>query len=59
MIVACFVVSILYNAIGLGLALAGALTPLAAAIFMPVSSLTIVGMSSGLMRWSARRMLPA
>ena len=27
-IVACFVVSILYNAIGLGLALAGALTPL-------------------------------
>ena len=57
-IVACFVVSILYNAIGLGLALAGALTPLAAAIFMPVSSLTIVGMSSGLMRWSARRMLP-
>ena len=57
-IVACFVVSILYNAIGLGLALAGALTPLVAAIFMPVSSLTIVGMSSGLMRWSARRMLP-
>jgi Cu+-exporting ATPase len=57
-IVACFVVSILYNVIGLGLALAGALTPLVAAIFMPVSSLTIVGMSSGLMRWSARRMLP-
>jgi Cu+-exporting ATPase len=50
----CFAVSILYNAIGLTLALAGALTPLAAAILMPVSSLTIVGLSSGAMRWSAR-----
>ena len=57
-IIACFIVSILYNVIGLGLALVGALTPLVAAIFMPVSSLTIVGMSAGLMRWSARRMLP-
>ena len=55
----CFAVSIAYNAAGLGLALAGALTPLAAAILMPVSSLTIVGLSSGAMRWSARRMLPA
>jgi P-type Cu+ transporter len=57
-IVACFIVSMVYNAVGLSLALAGALTPLVAAIFMPVSSLTIVGMSAGLMRWSARRMLP-
>ncbi len=57
-IVACFIVSIVYNAVGLGLALAGALTPLAAAIFMPVSSLTIIGMAAGLMRWSGRRMLP-
>jgi Cu+-exporting ATPase len=57
-VVVCFVVSIAYNAIGLSLALAGALTPLAAAILMPVSSLTIAGISSGAMRWSARRMLP-
>ncbi len=57
-IVACLVVSMVYNAVGLALALAGALTPLVAAIFMPVSSLTIIGMGSGLMRWSARRMLP-
>ncbi len=55
----CFGVSIVYNAVGLTLALTGALTPLASAILMPVSSLTIVGLSSGLMRWSARRMLPA
>ena len=53
----CFTVSVAYNALGLTLALAGALTPLAAAILMPVSSLTIVGISSGAMRWSATRML--
>jgi Cu+-exporting ATPase len=57
-VVLCFLVSIAYNAIGLTLALDGALTPLAAAILMPVSSLTIVGLSSGAMRWSAARMLP-
>ena len=55
----CFAVSVAYNAVGLTLALAGALTPLAAAILMPVSSLTIVGISSGAMRWSAKRMLPS
>lgn len=55
----CFVVSIAYNAVGLTLALSGALTPLASAILMPVSSLTIVGFSTGAMRWSARRMLPS
>ena len=55
----CFAVSIFYNTIGLTLALTGALTPLAAAILMPVSSLTVVGISAGAMRWSARRGLPA
>jgi Cu+-exporting ATPase len=48
----CFAVSIAYNVVGLGLALAGQLTPLATAILMPVSSLTIVGLSIGLMRSS-------
>jgi Cu+-exporting ATPase len=46
----CFSVSIVYNALGLWLALAGRLTPLATAILMPVSSLTIVALSAGLMR---------
>jgi Cu+-exporting ATPase len=55
----CFLVSIAYNAIGLTFALRGALTPLAAAILMPVSSLTIIALSSGAMRWSARRLLPS
>jgi Cu+-exporting ATPase len=54
----CFLISLAYNAAGLTLALVGALTPLAAAILMPVSSLTVVGISAGAMRWSARRMLP-
>jgi Cu+-exporting ATPase len=58
-IVLCFVVSVVYNAVGLSLALAGMLTPLVAAILMPVSSLTVIGISAGAMRWSAARMLPS
>jgi Cu+-exporting ATPase len=49
-VVLCFVVSVFYNAIGLGLALTGQLTPLATAVLMPVSSLTVVGLAVGLMR---------
>ena len=52
----CFAVSIIYNVVGLSFALAGQLTPLVTAILMPVSSLTIVGLSVGLMR---RGPLPA
>ena len=55
----CFTVSIVYNAVGLALALTGRLTPLATAILMPVSSLTIVGLSVGLMRVGARRVTGA
>ncbi len=58
-VIACFIVSLVYNAIGLSLALTGALTPLVTAILMPVSSLTIVGLSVGAMRLSARLELPA
>ncbi len=54
-IVLCFAVSMVYNVVGIGLALAGRLTPLAAAILMPVSSLTVVGLSVGLMRLRAPR----
>lgn len=56
-IIACFAVSIAYNWLGLWLALTGHLTPLATAILMPVSSLTIVGMSVGLMRRGAKKVL--
>jgi Cu+-exporting ATPase len=50
----CLAVSVLYNAIGLWLALTAQLTPLASAILMPVSSLTIVALSAGLMRVATR-----
>jgi Cu+-exporting ATPase len=53
-IVICFVISVIYNALGLSLALAGLLSPLVAAVLMPVSSLTVVGTSVGLARWWAR-----
>jgi Cu+-exporting ATPase len=58
-VIICLLVSLLYNVLGLSLALAGRLTPLASAILMPVSSLTIVALSSGAMRWSARQLLPS
>jgi P-type Cu+ transporter len=54
-IVLCFAVSVVYNVIGLTLALQGRLTPLATAVLMPVSSLTVIGLSAGAMRWLARR----
>jgi Cu+-exporting ATPase len=54
-IVLCFAVSVVYNAVGLTLALQGRLTPLATAVLMPVSSLTVIGLSAGAMRWLARR----
>jgi Cu+-exporting ATPase len=53
-IIACFAVSLAYNAVGLSLALTGRLSPLATAILMPVSSLTIVAISVGAMRLGAK-----
>ena len=53
-IVLCFAISIAYNAIGVSMALMGRLTPLATAVLMPVSSLTVVGLSVGLMRRAFR-----
>ncbi|HEY3406300.1 MAG TPA: heavy metal translocating P-type ATPase metal-binding domain-containing protein [Ohtaekwangia sp.] len=41
-----FVISFLYNAIALTFAVTGHLTPLTAAILMPVSSISVVGFSS-------------
>lgn len=42
----CYGFSLIYNVIGLTFALSGALTPLVAAILMPLSSITIVFMST-------------
>lgn len=42
----CFAFSILYNFIGLGFAITGSLTPLVAAILMPLSSISIILLST-------------
>ena len=50
-----FVISILYNIIGLYFALQGTLSPLIAAILMPTSSLSIILITFGLSNVMARR----
>ncbi len=45
-VIIAFILSFLYNLIGLSFAVAGLLTPLIAAILMPLSSVTIVGFIS-------------
>ena len=51
----CFTVSLIYNVIGLYFALQGILSPVIAAILMPLSSLTMMGLTFGLSYWFARR----
>ncbi len=41
-VIAAFVISFMYNFVGISFALAGKLTPLAAAILMPLSSISVV-----------------
>lgn len=41
-VVAAFALSVLYNIVGIGLAVSGYLSPLYAAVFMPLSSLSVV-----------------
>jgi len=42
----CFVISFLYNVVGLAFAVSGHLTPLVAAVLMPASSITIVAFTT-------------
>ncbi len=56
-IVASFVLSILYNICGLSFAVAGRLSPLVAAILMPLSSVSIVLFVTITTRIAARRLL--
>ncbi|WP_420581102.1 HAD-IC family P-type ATPase [Reichenbachiella sp.] len=45
-VLAGFVVSFIYNIVGLALAVAGFITPVIAAILMPISSITVVALST-------------
>jgi P-type Cu+ transporter len=53
-IIISFIVSILYNCIGLYFALQGSLSPLIAAILMPASSISILLLTYGSSTWVAR-----
>lgn len=50
-----FAISIIYNIIGLGISMQGAMQPMVAAILMPASTLTIVLITTGLSSLMARR----
>lgn len=53
---ASFALSLAYNVVGLSLAATGQLSPLIAAILMPLSSITIIGFSTGATAWIAQRL---
>ncbi|HVU58493.1 MAG TPA: heavy metal translocating P-type ATPase metal-binding domain-containing protein [Puia sp.] len=55
-IIASFILSIVYNVIGLSFAVRGGLSPLIAAILMPASSLSILLLTFGSATWTARRL---
>ena len=50
-----FVISFLYNAIALSFAVSGHLTPLVAAILMPISSISVVVFTTVAVNWAARQ----
>ncbi|WPP52084.1 heavy metal translocating P-type ATPase [Catalinimonas niigatensis] len=52
---AAFLFSFCYNVIGLSFAVSGMLTPLIAAILMPVSSVSVVGFITLAVNWAGRR----
>jgi len=52
-----FIISFFYNAIGLGFAITGNLSPVIAAILMPVSSVTVVAFTSFYTRLAGNRIL--
>ena len=54
-IIASFVLSLLYNTIGLGFAITGNLSPLVAAILMPLSSISVMVFTFATTRFFARK----
>ena len=51
-----FGLSFLYNAVGLGFAVTGLLTPVVAAVLMPLSSVTVVGFVTAAVHFQDRRL---
>ena len=54
-VVASLFISLCYNITGVSFAVSGQLTPLIAAILMPLSSVTVVGFVTLAVSWAARR----
>lgn len=54
-IIASFIISLLYNLVGLSFAVRGQLEPVIAAILMPISSITIILFTTGSSHFFARR----
>ena len=52
-----FLISLIYNTIGLSFAVTGQLSPLIAAILMPLSSITVVAFVTFSVQWKSRRQL--
>ncbi len=56
---ASFVISSLYNLIGISLAASGLLSPIVCAILMPLSSVTVVAFACGATSWFGRHLKDA
>lgn len=51
-----FLISTLYNVVGIGIAASGRLSPVVCAILMPLSSITVIAFSSGVTTWLGRQL---
>jgi Cu+-exporting ATPase len=51
-----FVISAIYNIVGLAIAASGRLSPIVCAILMPLSSVTVVVYATGVVAWRSRRL---
>jgi P-type Cu+ transporter len=56
-LIATFTVSVLYNCVGIYFSLMGELSPFVAAVLMPASTFTVIGMTTLLVRIAAFRLL--
>ena len=52
---AAFLISTLYNIVGIGIAASGRLSPVVCAILMPLSSVTVVAFACGVASWLGRK----